>query len=152
MKTIKTLLTMGLLTFAISVNAQKPALIPIPDQVEWGNGLLELKKNSTISCENASLRPAVNYLSTIIKAGSHSPLQVKKGKATIQLALTKQGKVGFYSLNINAKGIRIEGNSYQGVINGIATLRQLFNDGSEARCNTLTKKWTLPYVSIQEKQ
>lgn len=150
MKTIKKLLIMGLLTFAISVNAQKPALIPVPDQVEWGNGLLELKKNSTISCENASLRPAVTYLSTIIKTGTHSPLQVKTGKATIQLALTKRGKVGSYSLNINGKGVRIEGNSYQGVINGIATLRQLFNDDLETASKALTKKWTLPYVSIQD--
>jgi hexosaminidase len=150
MKTFKTLLTVGLLAFAISLNAQKPALIPVPDRVTWGNGTLELKKNCTISCANASLRPAVAYLSDIIRHGTGFPLKVKSGNATIQLALTTEGKEGSYSLDINEKGVKIVGNTYRGVINGTATLRQLFSDNLEAKDKNAAQEWTLPYVSIQD--
>ncbi|HEY9550907.1 MAG TPA: family 20 glycosylhydrolase, partial [Prevotella sp.] len=77
-------------------------------------------------------------------------LAVKKGKGTIRLALTTNSNTGYYELTTNKKGICITGASYKGVINGIATLRQLLPADIEVKKNINGVAWIVPYISIKD--
>lgn len=150
MKTLKIALALCLTFAVLSATAQNRALIPVPNQVTWGNSQFTLPKNATISCDNAALRPAAEYLSGLLSAPTGYKMPVVKGKGTIRLMLTEQGKAGGYKLSVTDKGVTIEGNTYRGVINGIATLRQLFDDKVESKSPVEVGKWTLPLVEITD--
>ena len=130
--------------------AQQPALIPQPAQVEWVSGTFILPYNATISCENARLRPAAGYLSDLLRRSTGHRVAVKKSHGTIQLALTPQGKEGSYTLQVTRKGIRITASAYAGIINGIATLRQLLPEKIESERVVEGFEWTVPCVRITD--
>lgn len=150
MKYSKLIVSLCLSFFGMTVMAQRPALIPQPVKVEWGTGEFVLPKGATISCESAQLRPAADYLQQMMGRATGYKLSRKKSRGTIQLALSAVGKKGSYTLRVHKNGVRIEGNTYQGVINGIATLRQLFAREIESPAIVADKRWTLPYVSITD--
>ena len=150
MKYTKLIVSLGLLLLVLTATAQRPALIPQPARVEWGTGEFVLPKGATISCENAQLRPAATYLGEMLAKATGYKVSQRKSKGTIQLALSAMGKEGSYTLRVHKDGVRIEGNTYRGVINGIATLRQLFTREIESSAVVADKRWTLPYVSIAD--
>lgn len=150
MKYTKLIVSLCLLLLVLTATAQRPALIPQPVKVEWGTGEFVLTKNATISCESAQLRPAATYLGEMLGKATGYKMGQKKTKGTIQLALSAMGKEGSYTLRVHKDGVRIEGNTYRGVINGIATLRQLFTREIESSAVVADKRWTLPYVSIAD--
>lgn len=138
-----------LLCFVLGSHAQ-PALIPIPKQVTWGNGTFLLPRNATISCANAQLRPAANFLRGLLSRPTGYALKQKDGKATIQLSLTNEGGEGFYRLHVGKDGIRIQGHGYKGVVYAIATLRQLFSDDIESTVPLKDRRWTVPMATITD--
>lgn len=148
--TIRLFLTVCLLLTSIPSTAQQPSIIPQPNQMVMGNGTFVVKKNATIGCENAQLRPAAQYLSELLGQATGYRFMVVNGKGTIQLTLATTGKAGTYKLTVDKRGVCIEGNTYRGVINGIATLRQLFDQKIESTAPVKGYKWTLPMVSIQD--
>lgn len=150
MKYTKLIVSLGLLLLVLTATAQRPALIPQPARVEWGTGEFVLPKGATVSCENAQLRPAATYLGEMLAKATGYKVSQRKSKGTIQLALSAMGKEGSYTLRVHKDGVRIEGNTYRGVINGIATLRQLFAREIESSAVVADKRWTLPYVSIAD--
>lgn len=150
MKYTKLIVSLGLLLLVLTATAQRPALIPQPARVEWGTGEFVLPKGATVSCENAQLRPAATYLGEMLAKATGYKVSQRKSKGTIQLALSAMGKEGSYTLRVHKDGVRIEGNTYRGVINGIATLRQLFTREIESSAVVADKRWTLPYVSIAD--
>ena len=150
MKCTKLIGLLCLLFFVMTAAAQRPALIPQPVKVEWGTGEFVLTKNATISCESAQLRPAATYLGEMLGKATGYKMSQRKSKGTIQLALSSVGKEDSYALRVHKNGVRIEGNTYRGVINGIATLRQLFSREIESQQPLATVRWTLPYVSISD--
>lgn len=139
-----------LLIASLPIMAQQPAIIPMPTQMTLQDGTFTLKKNATISCANAQLRPAANYLRTLLGKATGYSFKQKGQNGTINLALTTQGKPDSYSLTIDKKGISIVGNGYRGVIYAIATLRQLFPEDIELNEVQPRKQWQLPYVSIKD--
>lgn len=150
MKYTKLIVSLGLLLLVLTATAQRPALIPQPARVEWGTGEFVLPKGATVSCENAQLRPAATYLGEMLAKATGYKVSQRKSKGTIQLALSATGKEGSYTLRVHKDGVRIEGNTYRGVINGIATLRQLFAREIESSAVVADKRWTLPYASIAD--
>lgn len=150
MKTFKLTIIVGLLCVSLAAAAQQRALIPVPNHVEWGSGQYLLPRSATISCQNASLRPAAQYLAGLLsRATGHKLGQTKRG-GTIRLALQTGGKTGAYRLSVGREGVQISGCGYAGVVNGIATLRQLFDDAVELKTPSAGRKWTLPYVEIAD--
>lgn len=134
---------------AVDSMAQHPSLIPIPNKVEWGNGNMVLKKNTVISCSCVSLRPAAEYLKQLLSIPTGYKFKVKDNGGNIRLALTDSGNAGSYRLVVSSKGILVEGSDYCGVINGIATLRQLLPDDVESDV-AVTRQWILPQVKISD--
>ena len=138
------------LFIGLSAFAQHPGIIPIPERMTWGNGQFVLKKSASIGCENASLRPAADYLAELLGKPTGYKFKRKTGKGTIQLALTTAGKPGSYTLTVDKKGVKILGNTYAGVISGISTLRQLLPEDVESDDVLKGKRWSLPFVSITD--
>ena len=110
----------------------KVNIIPKPTAVVEKEGSFLLKDGLTIGYNDASLEPAANYLQEILTQATGLRFKTgKKGK--IQLSLTSSpSSVGegsendeSYELVSDKKGVRITASSYRGIINGIATLRQL---------------------------
>ena len=105
---------------------QNQAIIPVPNVTEWHEGTFVINTKTTIGTNVAALRPAAEYLCGVINKETGLKLKTKKSaKASIVLALSNEGKEGSYRLHIDKKGVRIEGCGYAGVVNGIATLRQM---------------------------
>lgn len=103
------------------------SVVPKPLSLEQGTGVFTLKSGQAITVTAASLRPAAEYLQQIISGAAGCSLKVSNKKSSeIQISLDKSlPKTGAYQLKVNAKNIQIVGKDYQGVIAGIATLRQL---------------------------
>lgn len=103
------------------------SIVPKPLSTEEGSGIFNLKSGQTITTTAASLRPAAEYLQQVIGGATGYSLKVSNSKSSvIQISLDSSlPKAGAYRLKVTAKSIKIEGKDYQGVIAGIATLRQL---------------------------
>ena len=124
---INRIITLGLLLMANAMCfGQNQAIIPVPNVTEWHEGTFVINTKTTIGTNVAALRPAAEYLCGVINKETGLKLKTKKSaKASIVLALSNEGKEGSYRLHIDKKGVRIEGCGYAGVVNGIATLRQM---------------------------
>ncbi len=112
---------------AQTATAQAPALIPAPQTVSWGTSSYVLPATCRISYTVTSLNDAATYLAQSIEQSDASTCNVVQGRnGGIQLSLSsKLPAMGAYSLTIGNQGIDIVGRDYEGVVNGIATLRQL---------------------------
>lgn len=146
---IKKALVCCLLFAGATAMAQQPAIIPVPDQMTVGTGAWTIKKSATIGCDNAQLRPAAEYLSQMLSRATGYRFAVKNGKGDIRLTLANEGNAGAYRLSVTGKGVTIEGDTYRGVINAIATLRQLLPDDIESQ-QVVARTWTVPCVTITD--
>lgn len=129
---------------------QRPAIIPVPTQMAMGAGEWTLKKNASIGCASAQLRPAARYLQEMLAHATGYKLPIVTKGGTLQLALTNEGKEGSYQLSVGKQGVRITGNTYRGVVYGIATLRQLFDPEIESAKVVAGKQWTIPCLTVQD--
>ena len=139
-----TLCLSGLLLCVATIMAEVN-IIPKPTLVVESEGSFVLKDGMTIGYNDASLEPAATYLQEVLMQVTGLSFKTKLGKGKIQLSLTSsssltpspspRGEGDFvgegsendesYELLSNKKGILITAHSYRGIINGIATLRQL---------------------------
>lgn len=133
MKKRITLCLSGLLLCVATIMAEVN-IIPKPTSVVEKEGTFQLKDGQTIGYNDASLEPAAAYLQEVLSR--ETGLNFKTGKkGKIQLCLTPspspegEGSENDedYELNCDKKGVRIYAHSYRGIINGIATLRQLID-------------------------
>lgn len=127
-KKIGVCLLVALIMIGIPTMAKNTvSIVPKPLSMEECSGVFNLKSGQTITATAASLRPAAEYLQQVIGAAAGTSLKVSNSKnSVIQISLNSSlPKAGAYRLKVTAKSIKIEGKDYQGVIAGIATLRQL---------------------------
>ncbi len=127
-KKIRACLLVALVMIGIPTMAKNTvSIVPKPLSMEEGAGVFNLKSGQVITATAASLRPAAEYLQQIIDSAAGCSLKVSNSKSSvIQISLDSSlPKAGAYRLKVTAKSIKIEGKDYQGVIAGIATLRQL---------------------------
>lgn len=129
-----------------------PTLLPAPARMELSEGTFLLKDNAAIGYADTALKPAADYLQTLLSTPTGYPLPVSQDSGDLLLALTDEGIPGSYALNITPQSIRIEGNGYGGVIAGISTLRQLFAKEIESKAAVTTSSagWALPCVRIAD--
>ena len=101
-------------------------IIPKPTSVVEHEGSFLLKDGMTIGYSDASLEPAATYLQELLTQSTGLSFKTKAGKGKIQLSIVLPDESNEdYELVSDKKGVRITAHSYRGIINGIATLRQL---------------------------
>ena len=124
-------------------------IIPKPTSVEEHKGEFRYEYGQlTIAYNDPSLEPAATYLQK--KLGHYARIKAgKKGK--IRLILTGNDKNDeSYTLESDKKSIRISATSYRGIINGIATLRQLLPANLKADNVMWIRTWSIPSVTIKD--
>lgn len=105
--------------------AQNVAIIPQPYHIDQQKGTVVLGAKPTVEVDDASLMPAAQYLSDAFEAQTGTKLKVVSKGGDIRLCLAKDGEEGAYSLKVERGGVTMSGSGYTGIINAIATLRQL---------------------------
>lgn len=135
---------------SISVTKDDISIIPAPFNIVVENDFFELPKQCTIGISDKTLIPAADYLAGILGRSTGCQLVVKEGKGDINLSLSTSSDGDGYSLVSTCDEVTISGNSYAGVIYGIATLRQLLPHQVESRKTVEGIDWTIPAVNIKD--
>ena len=123
-------------------------IIPKPTSLIVREGVFPLKDGLTIGCNDASLAPAAQYLQEMLTTVTGLTIKTgKKGKIQLMLVDPNENDES-YELVADKSGVLITAPSYRGIVNGIATLRQLLppvlSQGGE------NGKVTIPAVSIKD--
>mgnify|MGYP000398832016 CR=1 FL=1 len=127
------------------------SIVPLPNKMQQNHGAFVLTPNAIIGTTNPELLPAAEYLKGILSVATGYDIQVKEGKGDITLSTTAiEGKEGAYTLTAKPGQIEITGNSYNGVIAGIESLRQLFPPQIESKQVVDSVTWTIPAVQIED--
>lgn len=96
-------------------------IIPVPSQVEIYKGKCNVSGGLHVEVSDSLLLPAAAYLETSLE-------KEHRNGCGVEVTLTLDKEIvhvsGGYRLSVNEEGISIAGGSYEGVISGIATLRQ----------------------------
>ena len=120
-------------------------IIPKPTTVTERTGTFPLRDGLTIGYNDASLAPAATYLQEMLTRATGLRIKTKAGKGKIQLTLVnnRQSSDEDYDLLSDKTGVLITAASYRGIINGIATLRQLLPPEIEsgAKPQNSNPKW-----------
>ena len=128
-------------------------IIPQPTKVVENEGVFNLKNGQVIGVGNPALNNAANYLRRILTRATGYRIQTRKGTGQINLVLQtpRNEQNESYNLSVTSKSVTIKSHSYRGIINGIATLRQLLPDEIESREIVSGISWTIPAVQITDK-
>ena len=152
----KSLLTCLLTAFILSCSNLRAEvnIIPRPTQIIEGSGEFVLQDEQTISFNHPSISKAGGYLQRILTRATGFNIPVKKGtKGQIKLILSKSTPTEdeSYRLKVTQNDVTIEAASYRGIINGIASLRQLLPDAIEKRSIVSGVRWNVPVVEIKDR-
>jgi N-acetyl-beta-hexosaminidase len=115
---------------------EKPALIPLPQQVKWTNNCFPLYRTKDIVVSDSRLQKEAIVLQTYLQTKG-LPLRIvgkaSSEQASIHLVLADHptiiNKEEGYALTVTANNITITAPAPHGVFNGVQTLRQLMRDG-----------------------
>ncbi len=118
----------AVITFT-GIKAQSVAIIPQPVEIETMSETWVLPSVVKISVADTALNRAAQYLAEVVETQTQIKTAVVPGKAHIRLSLSASLAPGAYTLQITKRGVTLQGGGYTGVINGIATLRQLLPIG-----------------------
>lgn len=122
---------------------EHPTLIPQPQQVKWGRGGYRLPDGVRIGISDPRLAPQADYLKQALAPCASATLsETPQGDICLQLDTASLADEA-YRLAVTRSGVRITGGSPRGVVNGIATLRQLLpaDEGAEA---------VIPHVEVED--
>ena len=125
----KLMMIMALVPSAMS--ARVDCFVPQPQSVVVQRGVTTFAPGSTVGYATPSLKPAAEYAAQALKRVSGVEFAVKSGKGSITLSVAgKKMAKGEYALSVSSGKASVVGADYGGVINGIATLLQMFEPGS----------------------
>lgn len=146
----KVILCVACLLMCFCATMQAVNIIPKPTSVIEKEGSFYLRDGLTIGYNDVSLEPAATYLQEmLVQATGYRIKTGKKGK--IQLTLVDPNEEDeSYTLDADKKGVRINAASYRGIINGIATLRQLLPQEIESKTPVMGIKWSVPAVTVKD--
>lgn len=142
--------------FPAGVSAQEVSIIPTPKSLETGAGYFELRPESGISVLQDQLTPAAQYLAGMLSAATGYELPITQGNRSqsivLELGSLPDSTAGAYKLNVSIHQINILANDYNGIVNGISSLRQLFPAAIESKSTILKSAggWILPTVLIHD--
>lgn len=134
----------------ISVEHDDISIIPLPYNMVVEKDEFVITEKSTIGGSDKSLVPAAEYLVGILNKSTGYKLVIREGKGDINLSLSTSKEGDGYSLVSTSDEVTISGNSYAGVIYGIATLRQLLPHQIESNKVVEGIDWAIPAVNIKD--
>ena len=115
---------------------EKPALIPLPQQVKWTNNCFPLYRTKDIVMSDSRLQKEALVLQTYLQTKGlplHIVGKASSEQASIHLVLADHptiiNKEEGYTLTVTANKITITAPAPHGVFNGVQTLKQLMRDG-----------------------
>lgn len=158
---MKYLIFCASLLFFFPSLAQKPALIPIPQQAEYPQGQFQIPFQLSISGPQIpQLKAAYAELETRLSQNAQRKITrlsdqgVPSKSAHMQFQLLKSpnpalGTEG-YTLQVNSKGVLIQANQPAGLFYGIQTLYQLLPKEIEGKKAQASVKWVIPFAKIQD--
>ena len=127
------------------------SILPIPVSLTQDTTCFVLPNSTTIGINHPDLKPAAEYLASILTPATGYKFKISEGEGDITLGIsTIEGSEDAYTLNSNPEGVSITGNTYRGVIAGIQSLRQLFPAEIEADKKVSGISWGIPSVQIQD--
>ena len=127
------------------------SILPIPVSLSQDTTCFVLPKSTTIGINDPQLKPAAEYLASILSPATGYNFKVSEGQGNINLGIGAiEGAEDAYTLVSNPKSVNITGNTYRGVIAGIQSLRQLFPAEIEADKKVSGMSWGIPSVQIQD--
>ena len=127
------------------------SILPIPVSLKQDTTCFVLPKSTTIGINDPQLKPAAEYLASILSPATGYSFKVSEGQGNINLGIgTMEGAEDAYTLVSNPESVNITGNTYRGVIAGIQSLRQLFPAEIEANKKVSGMSWGIPSVQIQD--
>ena len=127
------------------------SILPIPVSLSQDTTCFVLPKSTTIGINDPQLKPAAEYLASILSPATGYSFKVSEGQGNINLGIgTIEGAEDAYTLVSNPESVNITGNTYRGVIAGIQSLRQLFPAEIEADKKVSGMSWGIPSVQIQD--
>ena len=122
---------------------ERPVLIPAPQKTIWRDGTYRLPERLQLGIADTALIAAAGYVNEVLAPyGTVAVDRCDRGDIVLELdsaALPPEG----YRLSVTHAGVRIGGGSYRGVVNGIATLRQLLPAKAESGAK-------IPYAEIAD--
>ena len=115
------------------------SILPIPVSLKQDTTCFVLPKSTTIGINDPQLKPAAEYLASILSPATGYCFKVSEGQGSINLGIgIIEGTEDAYTLVSNSETVNITGNTYRGVIAGIQSLRQLFPAEIEAAIERIT--------------
>ena len=115
---------------------EKPSLIPLPQQLNWKNGVFSLYKCNLIVVADNALTKEAGFLKNIMtEKGLQTEIKNKLAKNEVHIELRFDPSHSSslpneaYTLNVSDKKILLTAKTAHGIFNGIQTLRQLMRDG-----------------------
>lgn len=149
-KKVAILLTLGLcMAWATTpAKATDISIVPQPVEIQQEKGTFKLTSKSSVGYSTETLKPAADYLAAWISktTGRKIKTTLRKGDIILSLNKSDKRKPGSYTLSINKEQVTISGNSYNGIISGIESFRQVCPVAAE----TKTSEWSVPCLIIKD--
>ena len=155
LKQIVAAFTLGI-TFMTACNDAPPiikdaSILPIPVSLTQDTTCFVLPNSTTIGINHPDLKPAAEYLASILSPATGYKFKISEGQGNINLGIgSMEGTEDAYTLVSNPESVNITGNTYRGVIAGIQSLRQLFPAEIESDKKVSGMSWGIPSVQIQD--
>ena len=155
LKQIVAAFTLGI-AFMTACNDAPPiikdaSILPIPVSLTQDTTCFVLPNSTTIGINHPDLRPAAEYLASILSPATGYKFKISEGQGNINLGIgSMEGTEDAYTLVSNPESVNITGNTYRGVIAGIQSLRQLFPAEIESDKKVSGMSWGIPSVQIQD--
>ena len=155
LKRIAAFLTLGIVLLMTACNDAPPvikdaSIIPIPMSLKQDTTCFVLPKSTTIGINDPQLRPAAEYLISVLKPATGYSFNINEREGDINLTVGEvSGVEDSYTLISNPEKVSITGNTYRGVVAGIQSLRQLFPAEIESD-KKVNMSWGIPSVEIQD--
>ena len=113
----------------------KPALIPMPQQVNWDSSWFTLYNCTAIVVKDSLLKAEGKRLQNLLQQnGWNIPMKNFAAGKSIEIRFGEiqalQNKDEAYSIKVTASSIIIAANTSHGIFNAIQTFRQLMRDGN----------------------
>lgn len=146
-------------TITSQVQAQAPAIIPIPVKAEYPSGKYSLPKSIIIAApKDESLKTAFKTLETkLSNLGGRKIQWIQPSNNTTALANIRLlinpttsaeiGKEG-YTIQVDSKGVQINANTPKGLFYGVQTLYQLLPKEVESAKQVAVSTVSLPFAKI----
>ncbi|TKC09529.1 beta-N-acetylhexosaminidase [Pedobacter frigoris] len=128
-----------ILLFSLNVSAQvsktsRPALIPLPNKIEWGKAQFNLKSYKKIVITDAKLRGNAIVLQEYLRSkGVKIPI-VSENKDKLPAIILETSSIASqeaYRLDVGPKAIQVKASGDAGMFYGIQTLKQLVGNANK---------------------